>query len=230
MLSIVLEGADKFKKEMDSVSKQVPFATALALTRTASLAQAAIKKEMASVYDRPTNWTLNSLRIDPARKDKLRALVAVKDFAARGTPALRWISPSVEGGKRLDKKSEQRLQRIGALRSGYQTAVGRSTRTNKHGNLTRKRVLDAVKGAESSMQGGSPGDKYFLMRRGSTPIAIAHRRSRKNLDIVMAFVPTPTYSTLLDFYGIGQKVASKNLPIELKKALEHAIRTARRKS
>lgn len=230
MIRIALHGANELRRELDHISKQIPFATAVALTRTAQKVSVALREDMASSFDRPTRWTLNSLRVESAKKDKLRALVAVKDKAARGTPALRWIAPAVDGGKRLNKPSERAMQAMGALPGGYQVVIGKSTKTNKHGNLTARRVKDAIEGARASMSGGSQGQRYFLMRRGSTPIGIAQRTSKRNMHIVLAFIPQPSYDTLFDFYGVGRKEANKAFPVEMKKSLEHALRTARRKS
>ncbi|MBC2676904.1 hypothetical protein [Pseudomonas baltica] len=55
--------------------RQIPFATALALTETAKLIKSSIEDEMRAVFDRPTPFTMNALRLIPATKQKLEARV-----------------------------------------------------------------------------------------------------------------------------------------------------------
>src|ERR1035441_633525 len=75
----------------ETVLRQLPFATAKALTRTAQLIKAAEVDEMRRVFDRPTPWTLNSVFITPATKDNLIARVWLKQDAAKGTPAAKYL-------------------------------------------------------------------------------------------------------------------------------------------
>ncbi|SER86124.1 hypothetical protein SAMN04244573_04468, partial [Azotobacter beijerinckii] len=70
MFSINAKGFKASADRLRRIERQMPFATALALTRTAQLAKEAIEQDMRSVFDRPTRWTLNSLRLIPARKDR----------------------------------------------------------------------------------------------------------------------------------------------------------------
>ena len=62
--------------------RQVPFATALALTKTAKFVQQKIREEMPRVFDRPTRYTLNSTWVRAATKARLWAEVKIKDDLA----------------------------------------------------------------------------------------------------------------------------------------------------
>src|SRR5262245_39031822 len=95
--------------------EQVPFATALALTRTAQVMQAAQITEMQRVFDRPTPFTLNALFVSPATKRRLEASVYFKDFAPKGTPAGKYLRPQIMGGGRNLKRMERLLQGKGLL-------------------------------------------------------------------------------------------------------------------
>lgn len=227
-INVELKGVRALERKMTGISRQIPFATALALTRTAQIVRDAIRSDIGRVFDRPTQWTLNSLRVEAARKTNLVAKVSIKDIAGRGTPALEWLKPEVEGGQRKSKPSERRLKADSALPTNRQTAIGANAKTNKHGNLTRKRVADAMEGAKKTLSGDTKKQKYFLMKRGKTPIAIAQRTSKRSMHIVLAFVSVPNYSKKLDFYGVGQRAANAALPKEIQKAIEHAIKTARK--
>lgn len=72
--------------------KQMPFATAKALTALAKIVQVGEQQAMRSVFDRPTPFTVNAVGVRGARKDNLQALVFVKDIAAA------YLAPYEEGG------------------------------------------------------------------------------------------------------------------------------------
>ena len=83
----------QLEKELDAfVRKQLPFATAQALTATAKAVQLAERENMAKVLDRPTPFTLNSIRVKAARKNDLEAIVFVQDIAAA------YLEPFETGG------------------------------------------------------------------------------------------------------------------------------------
>lgn len=58
--------------------EQVPFATALALSRTASEVKAAHRQMLPTIFDRPTRFTLNALMASPATKARPVASVWFK--------------------------------------------------------------------------------------------------------------------------------------------------------
>ena len=66
-----------------AVLRQLPFAVALALTRTAQQAATAVERRMPEVFDRPTPFTRNSVTVRAARKGpRPEAAVLVKPIAA----------------------------------------------------------------------------------------------------------------------------------------------------
>lgn len=118
--------------------RQVPYATSLALNRTAAAIQKAITELMPQVFDRPTPYTLRSLRTDRATKQRLSATVGFKDFAGKGTAANRYLLPQVEGGGRRQKRFESALGRIGP--SGYYIPAG-GAEQDAYGNMSRGQVV-----------------------------------------------------------------------------------------
>lgn len=52
----------------DLEQRQLPYVIALSLTETAKQVKDRLELEMRTVFDRPTRWTLNSLRLFPLRK------------------------------------------------------------------------------------------------------------------------------------------------------------------
>lgn len=241
MISVTLKGAKQVADALAKYEKQVPFATALALTRTAQIAKTELEKEMRSVFDRPTRWTLNSLRLFPAKKTKLEARVWMKNEADKSVPATRWLNPEIEGGPRQDKRSESRLRRKGILPVGKYIVPGKGAKLDSYGNMTKGAITKALSGLSAFSDAGysanATGSKrsrakgnakrYFVMKRGSMPIGIAERTSRNRMHILLAFTRKPTYSKRLDFYGIGDKVVKQHLAAEFEKAMTKAMRTAR---
>lgn len=241
MIKVTLEGVKRVTEELAKAEKQVKFATAVALTRTAQIAKREVEAEMPKVFDRPTRWTLNSLRLIPAKKDRLVARVEMKNEADKSAPATRWLNPEIEGGPRQDKRSEARLRRNGVLPAGKFIVPGKGAKLDRFGNLTKGAITKVLSGvrafndagysanATGSRRSKAKGNakRYFVMKRGSMPIGIAERTSRSRMHILLAFTGRPNYRKRLDFYGIGDKVVQRHLRDEFEKAYASAMRTAR---
>lgn len=56
-------------------SKQVPFATALALTTTLKDSQTAVRARLRTIFTLRTPWLEREVRIEPARKDRLEGAI-----------------------------------------------------------------------------------------------------------------------------------------------------------
>jgi len=237
MIRIVAEGVEQAKAELARYEKQIPFATALGLTRTAELAKRALEDEMRSVFDRPTRWTLNSLRLFPAKKGNLVARVWMKNDAEKSTPPTRWLNPQIEGGKRQDKRAERLLRDRGILPDGKYVVPGRDAKLNAYGNLSRGQIqkvlsglgaqFDKYQNSTNSARSAANRRAYFVLGRGDSAIGIAQRTGRRSIKIILAFVSRPRYSQRLDFYGVGERVAAENLGREVVKAMQQALATAR---
>ncbi len=134
-------------KLTNAIAKQIPFAMAKALTQTAIQAQTDIVQAIAQVFDRPTPYTLNWTHVIPATKDRLESFVQLKDSAAKGTPAIKFLDPEVFDGERNPKRGEKALQRMGALASGSFIMPGAGLKLDQYGNIsagTMTKILSAV--------------------------------------------------------------------------------------
>lgn len=144
-VSQVVRGLDRLQRE------QIPFAMALALTQTAKDVQAAEQKEMRDVFDRPTPYTLRSLFLRPATKQRLEAQVFFKDESGttgKGTPATKYLLPQVFGGLRNQKRFERALQRSAKLPPGHDQEIyavpGEGARLDSFGNLSRGQIVQIL--------------------------------------------------------------------------------------
>ncbi|MBL4833642.1 MAG: hypothetical protein JKY26_06660 [Pseudomonas sp.] len=220
MISIVQR---RFKQASDTIKnmdKQVAFATAVALTRTAGHAKTAITDHMPQVLDRPTKFTLNSMFVLPAKRDKPIAYVRMKGDGDRGAPAAKWLNPQIDGKARLTKGSEKRLRAKGVLPNNKSVVPAKGMKLDRYGNISRRAMRNIIEGLDS-------GSRYFVLGSEDDPIGIAERKGRKGARLVLAFVSTPNYRRRLDFYGVGNKAIDRNLDDEFIKAYKQALATAR---
>lgn len=83
----------------EAARKQIPFATARALTLTAKLVQSRITREMPDIFDRPTPFTMRAVGVTPAKKTSLVATVFIKDAQAK------YLEIEETGGTRTPAKT-----------------------------------------------------------------------------------------------------------------------------
>lgn len=223
----------------DVQRRQLPFANALALTKLAQGAKADLRNELASAFEAPTNFTLNSLFVQPATKTRQEASVFFKDFAPKGVPAGRYLRAQIEGGPRTDKASERQLRNAGLLPGGYYLVPARGAKLNAHGNVNPGQVVQMLTGlgALSTARRGSNRRRnpktqgYFVVQPGAAnglPPGIYRRTPQGGHVLVFIMTRQPQYSRRFDFEGLGRASYQRNAPRAIKEALEHAFRTARR--
>lgn len=245
MLSIKGNGFADFLSDLTALERdQIPYATQEALNATATVVKSRLEDEIRSVFDRPTPYTVNSLRILYASKKKgiFEARVWMKDEADGAAPASRWLTPEVYGGPRPDKRTESLLKARGILPEGKFVVPGKGVKLDSYGNIGRgqlQRILSGL-GAQFDRASNSTDSKrslkkgnrtrYFLMKRGTEAIGIAERtgKQRDAVQLVIAFVGKPGYGKTLDFFGVGEREADAQLPAQFEKAFERALATRRR--
>lgn len=101
--------------------QQVPFASALALTRIAQQVQAAETAALETVFDRPTPFTRKAFVVKPARKSAPTATVLARDIQSK------YLEPSEVGGRQV----------LGAKRA---ILAPRGVGLNSYGNLPRTKL------------------------------------------------------------------------------------------
>ena len=218
-------------------ARLIPYATATALTRCAKQAQTVdLPQAMRKAFDNPTSYTLNSLRIEPATKDKLsaRVLVKTKDMTS-GNAQENYLQPEVDGGKRRAKGMENALRYAGVLTAGQFVVPGGATAMDANGNVKAsdiRTILSALKNLKAVSATRSRSGKKLSKGRqlanelfvgkpkgGNRPDGI-WRREGKRLRPLFVFVnQAPQYKPRLDFDGVVAGVARKQFPQEFAKAV-----------
>lgn len=231
----------------DITKKHVPFALALALTKTAQAAKPVVQKEMESVFDRPTPQTLNSVRVIPATKSRLYADVTLKDENPKGTPPSKYLQPEIEGGPRRLKRSERALASRGILPSGMETVPGPAVDLDPYGNIkggTWVRILSALsslEGAAASLAQGQTkkrrsrnpynGALFVVQRRqliaGKMRAPGIYQRTEQGFRLLILFIGHATYKRRFHFQDIVAQVFEQTIVDNLKAAMAQAIATAK---
>jgi hypothetical protein len=236
-------------RRFNELSKQTTFASAVALTRAAKDAQAAIRTEMEQVFDRPTKYTLNSMFLKGATKSNLEARVWLKDNPfGKGTPADRYLAPQVYGGGRQLKGMERLLQSSGLMQAGHFAVPAVGAQLDANGNVKRSQIVQILSqlgvqrgaGFESRRSNSTAsrrsvarqGVTYFSLRqpsRGLQPGIYLKRKFAHGSAIrpVFIFVPIAQYQKRLKFFEIGEAAAQQRFPAYFDAELLKAISTAR---
>lgn len=244
MIKILAEGVKAAQAELAKIDKQVTFATAVALTRTAQLVKKGELDVMRKRLDRPTPTTLNSLFVKPATKQKLEARVWFKDSFASGIPADTYMQAAVYGGTRRHKRLEKALIARQIMKPG-QYAIPAKEFLNQYGNITgglAKKVLSGLGAAEttSGYQANATGsrrsrrkgnaDRFFVLDGLDRSRGIWERKGTAWGDAirpVFLFADAPRYKIRVPFQKIAENIVKANLDKQFEVALQQAMRSAR---
>lgn len=244
--------AKEVLRDLEKFQKQIPFATARALTKTAQEVMREDKQAIASVFDRPTPYALNSLFLQPARKDKLEAKVWIKSDAFKGTPAENFLKPNIDRGSRKQKRYERALIAAGVMPAGYFTVPGAAAPLDAYGNIPSRFIVQLLSYFRSFGQQGytanmtEAGRKRF--ERGASKrlgqnvqyfaVGLNNRlkpgiymrvtfSTGSAIKPVILFVKSVGYKQRFDFFGISQSVIDKRYKANLDESMQIAINTAR---
>ena len=214
-------------------SRQIPFVIAKALTNTAQDAKKSLREQLPRVFDRPTPYTLNSLYVAPASKQRLEATVKLKDQAGgKGTPANKYLAPSIFGGVRNVKRVERLMSAKGILPDGMTIAPGSGAKLDSYGNLARSQY-----GAIISQLGGQSiaatkrkrkqAARFFVPGETSKLTPGVWAREGAGIKPVVFFVSVPQYRKQFDFFGDINKTIQARFGQNLTAAMDYALATSR---
>ncbi len=230
-----------------AAGKQGEFAAMVAINKTAKLIKEDLRKEMQRVFDRPTNFTLNSLRTKPATRSVLSAYVWLKDEAGKGTPADKYLAPQIFGGRRDVKKMERALQSAGLMPYRWFAVPAAGAQMDNYGNVKRSQVVQILSqlkvqyaGGYTSKRSSNTASKRSVRRQGVEYFALPKQVGKLKPGIylrrqfahgsaikpVFLFVQSIRYQPRFDFFGVGDRTAAENFPRIFDQELEKALRTA----
>lgn len=214
--------ASIFTQSPERLAKNIRFASAVALTRTAGEIRLAEIAEMKSVFDRPTPWTLNSLAVKPATKTDLVALVRKKEFGANSAGHI--LGPHIEGGARGQRRAEQAL--------GGFVVPGRGMKLDRYGNLppaTYVKILSQLKLSSDSTANASSSSRSKAKRRNEAYFRqgnIVFQRKGKAIMPALIITRPPNYRIRFPYFTKGEKVFDALFPAQFDRAIGQAFRDA----
>jgi hypothetical protein len=222
-------------------------AAVVALTRTATQARRDVMEELPKIFDRPTPFTVNSIRYQIASRDKPEAKVYISDDAVKGLSPRKYLGPEIDGGPRNVKRSERALINAGAMQMGQWLMPGSGMSLDKYGNVpaggmvrilsklsafgeqgyranvseaTRKRLERAKRAVASTRTDVFVGHT----KGGGEPLAIYQLTSRGHVRPILVFAnKAPMYRPRFDFHGMVNRSAAEHWPGFMAQAMRELI-------
>lgn len=194
----------------DVQKKQIPFATALAITNTLHIARKDVVKQLEKDIDRPVPWTKRGFRVIGAKKTLLTGKLFVLPSQNE------YLFYQIEGGVRRPKGQ--------ALALPPAKHASGDVRRNKYGNIPRTQQARAQisKGAISANIGGVAGIWKVPKKTKTGKV-----RKGQKLKLLLAYEKQAVYRPRFRFYERGKNSIRVNWPREFDKAFARAMRTAR---
>lgn len=179
--------------------KQIPFATSLALNRTAVKVQKVEKARMVQDLDRPTRQTVNSVRVKRSNKRMLRSEVFLLPWSHA------FLKYQIHGGTRAPR--------------GITEAVPVSMRLNKFGNITGRRQgkLGKILNQPDKFSGTINGVAGIWQRgRG--------KQRNKKVKLLVAYEQVVSYRPRFPFYKYAVQTVNRTWRAQFRRAMRQAIR------
>jgi len=236
--------------------RQVPFATALSLTRTAQFVQRKMIEEIKRSFDRPKPYTLGSTYVKPATRTNLQAEVKIKDEAFKSAPPIKWLAAEIYGGQRRHKAFEMLLIRAGVMPANMYAIPTRAAGQDAFGNMQASEInlmlsdlrsrRDVLNNSTAASRGRRVRSRtkaaYFYFSTYPANRKTAHLRAgiykrtqatrmagpvHVGIKPVLLFTSAAKYRRRLRFYEVADQVARMRWPLEFALAMRRALQTAR---
>lgn len=194
------------KSLSDFAEKQIPFATAQALSALGKMVEKAEVAEIAETFPTATPFTKGGVGLRRARKDRLQAEVYLRDVTAT------YLAPYIDGG--VHHLNSRALLNPKAIN------------TNQYGNIPRGR-LGQLKGQKSTFIGTvqtKAGAVSGVWRR-----LPAKKGQGPKLQLLIRFSDALPVKQRLAWQPVAQKIVDRNFDRVFGQAMARAIATARLK-
>ncbi|EML7933194.1 hypothetical protein V9948_003656 [Providencia rettgeri] len=205
--------------QLRTIRKQIPFATAQALTSTARKIENAQKIALQRNLENPTPFTAKSIKSRGARKSDLRAKVFMMNIAAE------YLTPFEEGG----------IHKL----NGSTLLNPKNIKLNKYGNLPRNK-LRSLKAKDNTFIGELNGVNGVFQRKKAKKGRKGKKRLKRSPNgtrrdrqkqlapkLFIRFGDALPVQPVLRYQDRAQRMAQALLPQEISRALEEVIRMAK---
>ena len=204
-------------RQLKQLQKQIPFATAQAMTSVVRDIAAAQKVALGRKLESPTPFTVNSVGSAGARKNNLHAKVFVRDVAAE------YLEPFEFGG-------EHKLNSQALLNP-------KNIKLNKYGNMPRNKLsqlkakpnvfVGEVNGVDAVWQRRKPKKAKKKRARRSANGTRRPKRKQRAPKLLVRFGDALPVTPVLGYMDRSKAMAEALMPAALSRAIADAIRTAK---
>ena len=242
---------DGAKAMISGQSRQIPFATSLAINAVAKAIDDEQRKTIGSTFDKPKAETVKATYVIRSDKNNLTATVGLKDRSRRGAPAAEYLAPNLGKSGRTPrnyKRSEYMLRTAGILPAGLYTVPGKEAKLDAYGNMSRGQIVQILSyfrtfgNTALNTKRMNATDKYLAkaakQQRQYFVVPVNDRKSKlypgiwqeapgRTLAPILMFVSRPVYNAVYDFYGTGKEIVDRRFDEEFRRAWRQAVSTAR---
>lgn len=239
---------DRLARSLKDVRReQIPFAASVAINETTKRVERAEQREIGRGFDRPKPQTVKATYVKRSTKRNLTATVGLKE-RINGVPASEYLLANIQGGARVDKRSERLLKGAGILPVGMQTAPGKAARLDAYGNMSRGQIVQILSYFRTFGTKLSSARSAKINRSAKTLARVRNRapyfvvplqdrvqglypgiwqRNGDDIQPVLMFVHPGQYRAIYNFAGIAEKEVRDSFEEEFSKAYAKAAATAR---
>lgn len=229
MLKVTMTGFDAVKRTMVNMEKQVRYATAVALTRTAKAVKEAMPAALERDLDRPAHFTKKGVYVKGATPANLVAEVGFMDRQAK------YLKYQIAGGIRtpsargIKLPGNIELNSFGNIPRGM---IDKLKAAAQSGQLSR--AIGRKLGAGDRRKGAAPIQLFYGKPTGrgweKAPMGIWRRIPGRpgKLVPVIVFEDTPArYKPRFNFHGEAERIVRSEWDKQFAAAFAEAMRTAR---
>lgn len=221
------------QKTLESKARQVRFATAVAITRTAQDVQRAVPAALDKALDRPTEFTKRGTYVRPARRDQLVAEVGFRPIQAK------YMAFQVKGGTYQNTSGGIRLPgniQLNAFGNIPRGTIKKLKDAAQSGKLSAA-IAKRINAQGNRRKGAAPLQLFYGQPTGkgwqNAPIGIWRRipgsaGGKGKLVPVVVFEKSPArYQKRFDFVALGQATVKSRFAGHFQAEYQKAIATAR---
>lgn len=238
MLTVRIEGVEDLKRSLSDIGKkQVPFAAAKAITKTAKSVEARIQSDMAGAFKSASPYVKRATFSTSATKANLTATVGLKDQKpAGGTAPAVLLKEHFTGGLRGNKPFEKAIIALGVMPIGYRAVPGGGMKLDAYGNPSRNEIGEMLGALRTRMQVYKGRGKrvelvgYFIIPVGARSHlhpGIYKRVARGAIKAMFIFVNKAAYRKVIDMERSAREVVAREFQPTFDAAFAEAMRTAR---
>lgn len=227
------EDLERIRLWLSHSRAQVPFAMAYTLTLMGKAGKEKLVSQIPKYFNAPTRWTINSILLTAATKQKQQAVVWIKDQSRAH------MLHHIEGGSRPEKGFEYMLRQKGILRgSNWYTTPARRLKLDAYGNVGMARInkimsavgaqLDQAQNSTASSRKRNKGqNNYVVIRKEDRPLLNSGIWEITNggatLEPVLLFWKKTEYKKRLPFFEVVEDAAYDAMPAAIETAINRVM-------